>query len=93
MFLKKILASITRFFTRLRHQPAIQRRFESVTFGRGGNFSRRDVDRTSRLIEDDDVGRYAGRQHSIWQVDESGLVNLSMGIAVRWIDGRGWVKE
>jgi len=33
-------------------------RFELVTFGRGGRFSQRNIDKTSRLIEDDDVTRY-----------------------------------
>lgn len=92
MFLK-IRACVTGFFTRLRHESDIQRRLESVTFGRGGNFSRRDIDQTSRLIEDDDVVRYAGQQHSVWHVDEGGLVNPSTGTAVRWVDGRGWIKE
>lgn len=32
--------------------------FELVTFGRGGRFSRKNIDRTSRLIEDDEVDRH-----------------------------------
>jgi hypothetical protein len=37
-------------------------RFELVTFGRGGHFSRQNVDKTSRLVEDDDVTCYADRR-------------------------------
>ena len=35
--------------------------FELVTFGRGGRFSRRDVDKTSHLIADDDLAQHTGR--------------------------------
>jgi len=37
--------------------------FELVTFGRGGNFSPYDVDKTSALLELDDLERF-GRQES-----------------------------
>jgi len=33
--------------------------FELVTFGAGGHFSRRNIDRTSALLESDDVDRFA----------------------------------
>ena len=33
--------------------------FELVTFGAGGHFSKRNVDRTSALLESDDVDRFA----------------------------------
>lgn len=33
--------------------------FELVTFGAGGRFSRHDIDKTSALLEVDDVERYA----------------------------------
>ncbi len=32
--------------------------FELVTYGKGGRFTRLDVDRTSRLLEMDDLDRY-----------------------------------
>lgn len=38
-----------------------QERFELVTFGRGGRFSQQNIDKTSRLLEHEDVTRYAGR--------------------------------
>ena len=47
----------------IRTPPSTRRqgRFELVTFGRGGRFSAQNIDKTSRLIEDDDVARYAHR--------------------------------
>ena len=33
-------------------------RFELVTFGAGGGFSRRNVDKTSGLLEDEDIERF-----------------------------------
>ncbi len=44
----------------LRTPPASKReeRFELVTFGRGGRFSRQNIDKTSTLIEEDDVARF-----------------------------------
>ena len=33
--------------------------FELVTFGRGGRFSKRNIDKTSALLESDDVERFA----------------------------------
>lgn len=47
----------------MRTPPAARRqdRFELVTFGKGGRFSRQNIDRTSALIEADDVDRFARR--------------------------------
>ncbi|MGH9163232.1 MAG: ribbon-helix-helix protein, CopG family [Vicinamibacteraceae bacterium] len=36
-------------------------RFELVTFGQGGHFSRQNIDRTSSLFEADDVARFGRR--------------------------------
>lgn len=33
--------------------------FDLVTFGAGGHFSRRNIDKTSSLLEDDDANRFA----------------------------------
>jgi hypothetical protein len=33
-----------------------------VTFGAGGRFSRQNIDKTSALLEVDDVGRFAQRK-------------------------------
>ena len=57
----RLIEQAIRPFVRTPPPPRKQSRFELVTFGRGGRFSRQNVDKTSRLIEDDDVVRYAGR--------------------------------
>jgi hypothetical protein len=36
-------------------------RFELVTFGQGGRFSRQNIDKTSALLEADDVTRFSRR--------------------------------
>ena len=36
--------------------------FELVTFGAGGRFSKRNIDKTSALLESDDLGRFAPRR-------------------------------
>jgi hypothetical protein len=48
----------------MRTPPAAGRpdRFDLVTFGAGGRFSRQNIDKTSALLESDDVERFAGRQ-------------------------------
>ena len=47
---------------RLRTPEAAKRhRFEVVTFGAGGRFSRRNIDKISALLEDDDSERFARR--------------------------------
>ncbi len=47
----------------IRTPPAARRedQFDLVTFGAGGRFSRHNIDRTSALIETDDVERFAPR--------------------------------
>lgn len=39
-----------------------QDRFDLVTFGAGGRFSRQNIDKTSALLEIDDVDRFARRK-------------------------------
>jgi hypothetical protein len=48
----------------LRTPPSATRqdRFELVTFGAGGRFSARNIDRTSSLVEADDLERFAKRR-------------------------------
>lgn len=41
--------------------PAVPEEFELVTYGRGGRFTQLDVDRTSGLLERDDMERYGRR--------------------------------
>jgi hypothetical protein len=57
----RLIEQAVRLFVRTPSTPKKQERFELVTFGRGGRFSRQNIDKTSRLIEEDDVARYAGR--------------------------------
>lgn len=57
----RLIAQAVRLFIRAPTASKRQERFELVTFGRGGRFSRQNIDKTSRLIEDDDVARYAER--------------------------------
>lgn len=57
----RLIEQAVRLFVRAPRAPERQDRFELVTFGRGGRFSRQNVDKTSRLVEDDDIARYAGR--------------------------------
>ena len=47
----------------IRTSPAGKRedRFDLVTFGAGGRFSRQNIDKTSALLEADDVDRFAER--------------------------------
>lgn len=39
-----------------------RRAFKLVTFGKGGHFTRFDVDRIAALLEDDDVARHGRRR-------------------------------
>lgn len=56
----RLVEQAVRLFIRAPRARKQQDPFELVTFGRGGRFSRQNIDKTSRLIEDDDVRRYAG---------------------------------
>lgn len=56
----RLIEQAVRLFVRSPRAPEQQNRFELVTFGRGGHFSRPNIDKASRLIEDDDVARHAG---------------------------------
>ena len=57
----RLIEQAVRLFIRTPTSSKRPERFELVTFGRGGRFSRQNIDKTSRLIEDDDVARYADR--------------------------------
>lgn len=57
----RLVEQAVRLFIRTPSSSKKQERFELITFGRGGRFSRQNIDKTSRLIEEDDVARYAGR--------------------------------
>ncbi len=57
----RLIEQAVRLLIRTPRSSKRQERFELVTFGRGGRFSRNNIDKTSRLVEDDDIARYAGR--------------------------------
>jgi Arc/MetJ-type ribon-helix-helix transcriptional regulator len=48
----------------LQSPPRAKRKeaFELVTFGRGGHFSKRNMDKTSSLLEDEDLDRFVPRR-------------------------------
>jgi hypothetical protein len=55
----KLVEQAVRLFVRTPRTPAASPVFELVTFGAGGRFSRRNIDKTSTLIEADDLERFA----------------------------------
>jgi hypothetical protein len=54
-----LIEQAVRLLFRTPPAPKGQGRFELVTFGSGGRFSRLNVDKTSALLEADDVDRFA----------------------------------
>lgn len=57
----RLVEQAVRLMVRTTRAPRQHQPFELVTFGRGGHFSRQNIDKTSRLTEDDDIARYANR--------------------------------
>ena len=55
----KLVEQAVRLFVRTPRAPAASPRFELVTFGKGGRFTRQNLDKTSALIEADDIERFA----------------------------------
>lgn len=55
----KLVAQAVRLLVRTPRTPTAPQAFELVTFGKGGRFSRHNLDKTSALIEADDVERFA----------------------------------
>jgi hypothetical protein len=55
----KLIEQAVRLFVRPPRTPTAPQTFELVTFGKGGRFSRHNIDRTSALLEADDVERFA----------------------------------
>lgn len=55
----KLVEQAVRLFVRTPRTPAESPTFELVTFGAGGRFSRRNIDKASALIEADDIERFA----------------------------------
>ena len=58
----KLVEQAVRLFIRTPRSPASQDVFELVTFGAGGRFSRHNIDKTSALIETEDLERFASRR-------------------------------
>jgi hypothetical protein len=57
----QLVERAVRLFVRTPPSERPQDRFELVTFGKGGRFSRHNIDKTSALLEADDVNRFARR--------------------------------
>jgi hypothetical protein len=55
----KLIEQAVRLFVRSPRTPTAPQAFELVTFGKGGRFSRHNIDRASALLEADDVERFA----------------------------------
>jgi hypothetical protein len=55
----KLVEHAVRLFVRTPRAPATSPTFELVTFGAGGRFTRHNIDKTSALLEADDVDRFA----------------------------------
>jgi hypothetical protein len=55
----KLVEQAVRLLVRTPRTPAESPTFELVTFGAGGRFSRLNIDKTSALIEADDLERFA----------------------------------
>lgn len=57
----RLMEQAIRLLIRTPPAPRRQDHFELVTFGRGGCFSRQNIDKTSALLEADDVVRFTRR--------------------------------
>jgi hypothetical protein len=57
----RLVEQAIRLFLRTAPASRQEERFELVTFGHGGRFSRQPIDKTSALIEADDEARYTRR--------------------------------
>lgn len=56
----KLVEQAVRLFVRPSRTPTVPQAFELVTFGKGGRFSRHNIDKTSALLEADDLERFTG---------------------------------
>jgi hypothetical protein len=57
----RLIEQAVRLLVRTAPSSKRHERFELVTFGHGGRFSRQSIDKTSRLFEQDDIARHAAR--------------------------------
>lgn len=51
----RLVEQAVRLFVRSPRTPTVPQAFELVTFGKGGRFSRHNIDKTSALLEADDL--------------------------------------
>ncbi len=58
----RLIEQAIRLFMRMPASSKRGPRFELVTFGADGHFSRQNIDKTSALLETDDVDRFASRK-------------------------------
>ncbi len=58
----RLIEQAVRLLIRTPRPRAEQDRFELVTFGAGGRFSRQNVDQISALLETEDVDRFGRRE-------------------------------
>ena len=58
----RLIEQAVRLFMRTPPPAGRKDGFELVTFGAGGQFSRQDIDKTSSLLEADDLDRFARRR-------------------------------
>ena len=54
----RLVEQAVRLFVRSPRTPTVPQAFELVTFGKGGHFSRHNIDKTSALLEVDDLERF-----------------------------------
>ena len=55
----KLVEQAIRLFVRTPRVPTESPTFELVTFGKGGRFTRHNIDKASAMIEADDIERFA----------------------------------
>ena len=60
--MSRLIEQAVRLLMRTPPPERLQHRFDLVTFGVGGRFSHQNIDKTSALLELDDVERFARRK-------------------------------
>lgn len=58
----RLIEQAIQLFMRTPDSAKRPHRFDVITFGTGGGFSRQNIDKTSALLEIDDVERFAKRK-------------------------------
>ena len=55
----RLVEQAVQLFVRAPRTPTIPQVFELVTFGKGGRFSQHNIDKTSALLEADDIQHFS----------------------------------